>query len=425
MDRSLPRIAYVLLWFPKPSETFIFREIVHLWAKGVPIKVFTLYGRLTRSLSPEMSAVNDRAERMGLRALVRMCRAVHYWWKRNPTATAWLFGTVPLRRWRNFEVGGENLWAFFAGFHLAGRCEDEGIQLIHAPWANGPATAAWVASKLTGIPFSFSGRAHDICPPCSTLAEKLAECRFAVTNNAKNVELMRLFAGDHAEKIHLAYNGYTMTDFKDAPVPMTPPYRIVTLGRFAPYKGFHILLRAAKALDDLGLDFHLTIAGSGAQGPRLKFLAWRLGLRNRVSFPGFIAHEKVSELFASADLFVMPCIVDPSSGNRDGIPNVIMEALLHRVPVIATHVSALGEVVIDGETGVIVGPGDVWDLAQAVYHLTQDRDRAIRLAENGRTHVLEQFNPDRNYEKILKLFREHAKPADEVGCRRTCSGCQE
>jgi colanic acid/amylovoran biosynthesis glycosyltransferase len=407
MHSKMPTIAYILLWFPKASETFIFREVMGLWDRGLPIKVYSLYGPKTGSLSSEMKAVSPLVERMGVSCLKDMLVDVHYWWKRNPEVTSWLFKTLPIRRWRNPEVGGENLWAFLAGFYLARRFEAEGIQHIHAPWANGPAMAGLVASKLTGISFSFAGKAHDICPPDDALKEKIAGSRFVVTNNANNIKLLGLYANGRSDKIHLVYNGITLRSFEEAPVSMKPPYQILAMGRFERCKGFDLLIRTAKVLDRQGMDFHVSIVGSGKQGPRLKFLTKRLGLSHRVSFPGFVSHDRVSEMFRSADMFVMPAVVDTYTGCRDGIPNVIMEAMLHRVPVISTNISGIAEVVVDGETGVVVSPGDVWDLVQAISHLTTDRKRALELAERGKARVLKQFDPARNYGRMLELFLEH------------------
>ncbi len=408
---TLPRVAYILLWFPKPSETFIFSEVMNLWKMGLPLKVYTLYGELTKDLSPEMASVSNKVERLGIPYLKRGLADLLYWRKRDPETTSWLLRTIPVRKWRSFEVAGENVWAFFCGFTLARLFEADGIDHIHAPWANGPATAAWVAAKLLGIPFSFTGRAHDICPPDGALREKVTESAFVTTNNSKNLHLFRLHAAAGPEKVHLIYNGITLNSFKEAPVPMNPPYHILALGRLVRVKGFDILIRAAKLLDEAGIDFRLTIAGSGPRSLALKFLARRLGLSDKISFPGHIIHDKVSDLMATADLLVVSSIVMYSSGHREGIPNVIMEALLHRLPVIATNLSAMGDVIVHEETGLLTAPGDAWDLAQAIWAIVGDREKALAMAEKGRTRVLKQFDPEQNFGKIFKLFLEHAKPS--------------
>jgi colanic acid/amylovoran biosynthesis glycosyltransferase len=401
---TLPKVSYILLWFPKPSETFIFREVMNLWKMGLPLKVYTLYGELTKLLSPEMASVSDKMERLGIPYLKRAPADFLYWRKREPQVTSWLSRTIPVRRWRSLEVAGENIWAFFCGFTLARLFEADGIEHIHAPWANGPATAAWVASKLTGIPFSFMGRAVDIHPPDGALKEKIRDAAFVRVNPKNNVDHLKKFAEDKGDKIYMTYDGYPISEFREAPVPMKPPFQILALGRFARFKGFEVLIDAARILDDEGMDFHLTIAGSGLRGVMLKTQTKRLRLTHRVSFPGFVTYDRVSELLCSADVFVMPSIIH-STGERDGIPNVLVEAMLHRLPVVATNVAGLGEVVLDGETGLLIPQRDPRALATAISAITRDRNASLVMAEKGRDLILKEFDPEMCHRQVLELFR--------------------
>ena len=399
------KLAYILLWFPKPSETFIFREVMNLWKMDASITVYTLYGELNKWLSPEMASVSHRVKRLGISFLKRFPSDLIYWKKRCPEVTKWLFQTIPFRRWRSLEVGGENIWAFFCGFTLARQFLEDGIDHIHAPWANGPATAAWTASRLTGIPFSFMGRAVDIYPPDGALKEKILDSAFVLTNPKVNVDYLKSFAGTATEKIFLTYDPYPLSNYRMAPVDMQAPFQILALGRFARFKGFDVLLRAARILVDAGLDFHLTLAGAGAKGLQLKYLHKRLGLGDRVSFPGFITYDRVSDLFCTADVFVMPSVIH-STGERDGIPNVLVEALLHRLPVVATDVAGLGEVVRNGETGYLIPQSDPAALAQAIMKITSDRKSALEMAENGRKLILKEFDPERCHGELLQLFNK-------------------
>ena len=399
------KLAYILLWFPKPSETFIFREVMNLWKMDASITVYTLYGELNKWLSPEMASVSHRVKRLGISFLKRFPSDLIYWKKRCPEVTKWLFQTIPFRRWRSLEVGGENIWAFFCGFTLARQFLEDGIDHIHAPWANGPATAAWTASRLTGIPFSFMGRAVDIYPPDGALKEKILDSAFVLTNPKVNVDYLKSFAGTATDKIFLTYDPYPLSNYRMAPVEMQAPFQILALGRFARFKGFDVLLRAARILVDAGLDFHLTLAGAGAKGLQLKYLHKRLGLGDRVSFPGFITYDRVSDLFCTADVFVMPSVIH-STGERDGIPNVLVEALLHRLPVVATDVAGLGEVVRNGETGYLIPQSDPAALAQAIMKITSDRKSALEMAENGRKLILKEFDPERCHGELLQLFNK-------------------
>ena len=131
-----------------------------------------------------------------------------------------MFSTLFFRRWRNLEQTGENYWGLYCGCYLARRFEEAGVRHIHACWANGPATAAWMASALTGIPFSFSGRAGDIYPPDGALEEKIAHAAFARVDAAFNIEYLRCFAGGADDKIKLVRNSLSWESFEDAPAPM-------------------------------------------------------------------------------------------------------------------------------------------------------------------------------------------------------------
>jgi len=401
---TAPRTAYVLLWFPKPSETFVFREVLNLRKMGLPLKVFTLYGELRKDLSPEMRAVSDQAERIGIGFLRHPVQPLAFWLKKDRSRTLELLRTVPFRRWSGFEKAGENLWAFACGFHLARRFLEERIEHIHAPWASGPATAAWIASRLTGIPFSFTARAWDIYPADGALAEKIRDAAFVRSETATNIKYLASFVGGDASKIYLTYNGVPLAAHGEAEVPMRPPYRLLALGRFVGKKGYDFLLRSCRILMDSGLDFRLTLAGDGPRAVQLKHLAKKLGLSERVNFPGFVPYDAVSDLFSASDVFIMPSIVH-SSGDRDGIPTVIMESLMHRVPVIATDVAGIAEVIQDGATGLLIPEKDPQALANAVRRMVSDRDSALDMARRGRERVMEMFDPMRNHQEVLELYR--------------------
>jgi glycosyltransferase involved in cell wall biosynthesis len=405
-----PKTAYVLLWFPLPSETFIFREVMNLWNMGMPLKVFTLYGEKTRNLSREMMSVSHRMERLGIPFIKTGLEGLSYWWKRDSAMTSDLLRTVPIRRWNGFEKGGENLWSFFCAFHLSRRFLEEGIEHIHAPWANGPATAAWIASRLTGISFSFTARAWDIYPPDGALKEKLRDALFIRSETLANIDYLAQYSGVSRDKMFLTYNGVPLKPAHEAPVLMKPPYKLLALGRFVGKKGYDYLLHACRILKDSGVDFHLTLAGGGPRMSQLKYLAWKLGLAGQVSFPGFVSYDRVSSLFHSTDIFLMPSIIH-KSGDRDGIPTVLMEALMHRVPVIATDISGIGELVENRVTGLLIPEKSAQAIADAIKEFICDRNSALRTAEQGREKVLRQFNPEVNHRRVYELYEDRISSA--------------
>ncbi|EHJ48028.1 glycosyl transferase group 1 [Solidesulfovibrio carbinoliphilus subsp. oakridgensis] len=402
---SLPKTAYILLWYPLPSETFIFREVENAKAAGMPFSVYALYGAVDRNLSAQMRHVAPTVSRLGLAKVPAILADMAWWAVRRPVVTARLLATIPWRRWSCLEVAGENLWAMCAGFSLARRFLERGIQHIHAGWANGPATAAWVASTLSGIPFSFSARAGDIYPADGALAEKMRAAAAIHTNNKANIGYLSGLVPEAAGKIRQIYNSLTLSGKTESPVHMEPPYRLLAVGRFCRTKGFDVLLDACALLSRRGFPFQLTLVGAGMPWPTA-VIRRRLrvhGLRARVFLPGFVSHDRMGELYAASDIFVMPSVIH-ASGDRDGIPNVIMEALAHRLPVVATAVSGIPEVVEDGVTGRLVPQRNPEALADAIMDLAADRGRALALAAAGRDRVAAMFDPETNTRAILDFF---------------------
>ena len=147
---AVPRVAYVLLWFPRASETFVFREVCALRALGLPIHVYTMYGADMRGCSEAMRAYDGPLTRFGFRTLMRNMLAFCKELFARPGRVFALMRRCLLRRMRDWETRGENTWCFVAGFALADLARRDGIELLHAPWANGPSTAAWVAAQTTG-----------------------------------------------------------------------------------------------------------------------------------------------------------------------------------------------------------------------------------------------------------------------------------
>ncbi|BAH73548.1 glycosyltransferase family 4 protein [Solidesulfovibrio magneticus] len=402
---SLPKTAYILLWYPLPSETFIFREVENAKAAGMPFCVHALYGEARKHLSPQMAAVAPTVARLGARSIPRILADMAWWAVRRPIETAAILATIPWRRWSCLEVAGENVFAMCAGFSLARKFLADGIEHIHAGWANGPATAAWVASRLSGIPFSFSARAGDIYPPDGALAEKMRAAAAIHTNNKANIAHLHATAPDAAAKIRQIYNSLTLTGRDVSPVHLEPPYRLLAVGRFCRTKGFDVLIDACALLARRGFPFQLTLVGAGLPLPTA-LIRRRIrihGLRARVFLPGFVSHDRMSELYAATDIFIMPSVVHPS-GDRDGIPNVIMEALAHRIPVVATDVCGIPEVVEDGVTGRLVAQRDPEAIADAVMALAADRESALAMAEEGKKRVAAMFDPETNTRAILDFF---------------------
>ena len=389
-----------------------------LRALPLPIHVYTMYGKALRGCSQEMREYDGPVTRLGATALWSILRAFVRAFVRRPGAVWGLMREGLLRRMRCAETYLENTWCFFAGFRLAELAQEHGIELLHTPWANGPGTAAWIASRLTGIPFVLTGRAGDIYPPDGVLSEKLRDAVMVRTNNRANVRYLSELCPPHScGKVRLVYNSLTLRQRHEGGVPMRPPYCILAVGRLVRTKGFDVLLTAMARLQREGFPCRLTLVGDGWWRRSLRGMVRRLRLEQCVDMPGFVPHDQLLGYMASHDMLVMPSVVH-ASGDRDGIPNVIMEALSTRLPVVATDVSGIGEVVRDGETGFLVPQRDPAALACAIRRMTEDRERALRMAEAGKALVETMFDAKVNIRALYDLYCEsRALGASEAGVK--------
>ena len=401
------RVAYILLWFPEPPQTFVLEEVNTLIRLGLEVRVYTLYGPRPPALTAGMGQVLAPVSHLGLRASVKLLRDLF------PLNRDWGPGAgkflrqVLLRRWRSLEAAVEAVWAAFAGVHLTKKFLADGIRHIHAPWADGPATAAWVASHLSGLPFSFSARARDLHPPDGALLEKMAAASLVRTNTRANERYLTGLAPRLAAKIVNIYNGATLAPRPAPARDRQPPFRLLALGRLMPKKGYDILLAACRVLAQEGFKFHLTLAGDGPEHQKLGRLIEAYGLHGQVTLPGFVSHRKVPRLLQEADLFIMPSRITPF-GDRDGIPNVVLEALLYEVPVVATDISGLPEVIRAPETGWLVPVEDPEALARAVREACLDPAEARRRALAGKELVAAEFDSLKNYGRLKGLFEQLA-----------------
>jgi glycosyltransferase involved in cell wall biosynthesis len=310
-------------------------------------------------------------------AVVAYCREPGYLWK--------LLGSLG--------------WTFAAARYA----ETEHVEHVHGNWAHLPATSAWMVSRLTGLPFSFSAHAgRDLYRTTALLDCKLAEARFAVVCNRTGVERLREFAPprDRA-KVHLHFHGVDLERFR--PVARPPGGYVLSVGNLEPVKGLDVMIRAMGELHRSGRAVRYRIVGGGPERERLAALAAGLGVADRVELAGPMAGPDLVAAYQGAALLVMPSRV-LANGGRDGLPNVIVEAMASGVPVVATAVGAIGEAVVDGETGLLVPPEDPAALAAAIARVLEDGTLAERLARAARRLVVDRFDRQRCVEGFCDLF---------------------
>ncbi|MBO0903661.1 glycosyltransferase [Jiella sonneratiae] len=275
---------------------------------------------------------------------------------------------------------------------------------LHTHYLHTPASVARYAATIRGLGWSFSAHAKDIWTSERwELSEKLDDAAFGVTCTASNLLYLRSLA-KQPKKLELVYHGLDLSGI--APPERRPagagrPFRIVSVGRAVEKKGYGDLIRALVLLKDR--DWHFDHVGGGALAKKLKSQAEKAGIAGRITWHGSRERGEVFDLLARADLFVLPSRI-AKSGDRDGLPNVLMEAQAHRLPVISTKVSAIPELVADGRTGLLVEERDPKALAQAIATLMDDQALAARLAAAGERRVREDFSPEPGLDRVAALL---------------------
>ena len=240
----------------------------------------------------------------------------------------------------------------------------------------------------------------------------MAAASFVRTNTRINQRYLADLCPHLAGKVVNVYNGVSLAPAAGPRPPARPPFHLLALGRLVPKKGFPVLLAACRRLRAQGVEFRLTLAGDGPERGKLREIIDREGLADRVSLPGAVPHREVARLMAAADLLVMPSLIAPS-GDRDGIPNVILEALLCEVPVVATDGLGHPRGHPGGRHRLADAPGDPEALARAVAAALADPAEARRRAERGRDLVAREFDSERNYARLKAWFEGAARPHQE------------
>ncbi len=427
-----PAIAYVLKGFPRRSETFIASEIHRLEALGVRLRLFVL----KPADEPDRHPVVDRIRAVpsylpattslsGSHALPWLARNLRPFApaltdvaRRRPTGLARAAGAAAAQAWRAREgplaaPRKRYLKEFLLAVALAQRVlDDPAVVHLHAHFAHGSTTVAWLAATITGLPFSFTGHAKDLYSedlnPAGLLARKTAAAEFVVTCTEANGGHLRALGTE--TPVHVVHHGLS-TDF--ATLTAQPSrrsqgqvLRILGVGRLVRKKGFDTFVEACAELRGRGVPFEAVIAGEhGDHEPEVRDLVAAHGLEGCVSIVGPLTPDELFTEYQRASVFSLACrIVD--DGDRDGIPNVLVEAMACSTPVVTTNVSGIPELVRDGVHGMLVPPDDPRSLADAWARVGTDAALAGRLAAAGRRRVAECFDGDRLAADLAEVFAE-------------------
>jgi len=432
--RGAASVAYVLKAYPRLSETYIHSEIHRLERLGLPLRLYSIKPveeseqgprhpvvqriRAQPVYLPEVGSVSGVSAIRWLRDNLRpFLGPLARCFRRRPAglcraARAALAQAVRARpRWsappRKIYLK-EFLQAVALSDHVSAAPD---VRHLHAHYAHGSTTVAWLASQITGLPFSFTAHAKDVYSedlnPAGLLRRKLLAARFAVTCTEAGAEHMRRIAPE--ARIHVIYHGLVedlrqaLDDGARAPRP-NGSLRMLGVGRLVAKKGFDTFVDACAELQSDGIPFQATIAGpDGPYGRVVRELIVARGLEDRIHLAGAMSQDELLTEYARADAFCLPCRI--VGADRDGIPNVLVEAMAAGTPVVSTRISGIPELVTSGANGLLVAPDDPVALAGALRTLHGDPELAARLGSAGRATVLERFDGERLARQLADLFR--------------------
>ncbi len=396
------KILFLLKGYPRLSETFIAQEIKALEDRGLPIEIWSLRFPTDKYRHPVHDEIKakvtylpeylyqepGRVWRGVIRAMKRpgFGRALWQWLKdllRDPTPN----------RGRRFGQA----------CVLVAEMPAETIRL-HAHFLHTPASVAYYAHLIAGTPWSCSAHAKDIwTSPEWDKKEKLASLDWLVTCTASGHAHLQGLAAD-PRKVALVYHGLDFRRFPEPPARARKdgPVDILSVGRLVEKKGYPTLLEALAQLPKES-DWRLTHIGGGPLDGALKAQAEKLGIAQRIDWLGALPQERVLAAYRAADIFVLAAQI-AADGDRDGLPNVLMEAQSQRLACIATNISGIPELIRDGETGLLVPPEDAAALSGAIHSLIEDPACRQSLADAGFTRLHAHFAMEAGIADLERRF---------------------
>ena len=414
-------LGMVLKGYPRISETFISNEIRLLEEMGFKIHIYSM--RAPR-------------ENFSHESVKRIKAGVTY----LPSSMIWglptllyhnirLFLRMPERyreclklMAKRFRLAPKkHTWVkhmLQAGYIMQKSVIDDGVDLahLHGHFAHTPTTVTMYAACLAGIPFSFTAHAKDIyTQDPRRIQDKVKRAKFVVTCTRYNEQYLREHVAN-GNPIHCVYHGINLDLFSPngRSPEITPPYHILTVARFVEKKGLDTVLKALAELRARGIEFRYTLVGEGKAkfNRKIKDLVHRLGLDDVTTLPGTITHDEVIKLLGSADCFTLGCR-KAKDGDRDGIPNVVAEAMATGVPVAATDVSGVPELVTHEQTGLLCPSNDPKALADIIQRALTDNDlrRTIIPAAVEQAHAL--FNNKILIRRLGEIYKSHDVPCGQ------------
>lgn len=414
------RIAYLVKTYPRLSETFILNEILGIEDLGMELEIFSLRKQPpgAEPVHPDVAKVKGSVTYIPsfVRPLLPPGLALLLF------AQLMFLFTAPRRYFAaaRFHFGSGNdprLKDFLQAGYLAWTLRWRKITHLHAHFANLPTTVAEIVQCLTGIRYSFTGHAKDVyLTPPAEMARKIKKAECVLTCTAFNHRYLAELA-EHRTPVHLAYHGIDVSRFRALnqgdPTQSGEIPLVLSVARLCEKKGLEFLIKACHVLVDRGVAFQCQIVGYGPLENKLREMISSLGLQGKVSLLGKMTQDQLADLYPQANLFALPCLV-LENGDRDGIPNVLFEAMVSGVPVVSTDIEGVCELIEHRKNGLIVEQRNASALADAMQLLITTPGLRNELARCGRQTVLTNFTRQASAKHVYEILASVLDSAESM-----------
>jgi glycosyltransferase involved in cell wall biosynthesis len=382
--------------------TFIEREILEAKQSGSNIVLLSIRRPIEFEMRPEVRELANETRYLLPAPWFGVLRAHLYFVVTRPWTLISTAAYLLTRPHAGLRTRLKTALHIGVGVYAASLLRPDRIEHIHAHFADRAATVALVAARLLGGTYSLTAHAKDIYVSPTIMREKIANAEFATTCTSYNKAHLEKMTG---QPIELIYHGLDLQQIRleDVRRERARPPLILSVGQLKEKKGFPVLLRACQILIKNGAEFQCEIIGDGPDRSSLERLWHDLGLEDTVTFAGAKPNTAVMNRYIDASIFVLPCVI-ASNDDRDGIPNVLLEAMANELPIISTPVSGIPEIVQHEVTGLLSKPGDEESLAAAIDRLLYDPRLRMALGRRGREVVQERFDIHKNIGRLLDLL---------------------
>lgn len=403
MNGKLPSLTYIIGTYPGLTTTFIDREVMALRGMGVQLRILSIRQPWTKLSAEQEELRKDVTYLLPVKWLSLILSHLTYAIVKPKRFFSSLFYLLT-RPHSSLRARLMTFIHFVEGVYAAYMLRHAPGQHLHAHFIDRAATVALVAGRLLDLPYSVTAHASDIYVNPVLLKEKLANAKFVSTCTAYNRTYLSQFGKDlFNHKLLCIYHGLELERYGNVQRTQSKRSVILSVGQLQERKGLSYLVEACGILRDRRTQFECRIIGEGPLRANLQEQIQRLGLEKFVHLVGALPHEEVIAQYQEAMIFALPAILG-KDGDRDGIPNVILEALSIGLPVVSTAHSGIPEVIEEGVDGLLVPPEDAKALSAALERLICDPEIRKAFGKAGRQIVADRFNPEKNARRLLEAF---------------------